>query len=138
MNRSIRSLVALGIAALFVFQVAAGLPTIVSAVSAPLQFPDRSVDEKLRMEWGSFYDLMQYVQVKTPTNAVLLFAPNYQYRAVDLYFLYPRKLLYGDEATLHSHPEIDYVVISDGYPTFPVPGERTMLDSTQGLYGIFK
>jgi hypothetical protein len=138
MNQPLRSLVAIGIAALFAAQVAAGLPAIESAVSAPMQFPDRSADEKMRNEWGSFYDLMQFVQTRTPANAVLLFDPEYYYKSVNLYFLSPRKLLYGDEEALRSHPEIDYVVISEGYPSFPVPGEKMPLDDKQGLYRIVK
>ena len=138
MNQTFRSLVAIGIAALFAAQVAAGLPAMESAVSAPMQFPNRSTDEKMRIAWGSYYDLMQFVQDKTPASAAILFDAKYYYKSVNLYFLSPRKLIYGDEETLRSHPEIDYVVISDGYPTFPLRGEKMMLDDKQGLYGIIK
>ncbi len=138
MNQAIRGLVAIGIVALFAAQVAAGLPATVSAVSAPMQFPNRSDDEKMRIAWESYYDLVQFVQAKTSGDAILLFEPKFYYASVNLYFLYPRKLIYGDEATLRSHPEIDYVVISDGYPAFPVPGEKMMLDDKQGLYRILK
>ena len=138
MNQTFRSLVAIGIAALFAAQVGAGLGAIESAVSAPMQFPDRSTDDKMRIGWGSYYDLMRFVQSKTPPNAVILFDPKYYYKTVNLYFLSPRKLIYGDAETLRSHPEIEYVVISDGYPTFPLPGEKIMLDDKQGLSGIIK
>ena len=136
MKSIVQSLVTFGIIGLFVAQIGAGLAQIDEAISGPMQFPNRSIDDKMRVEWGSYYDLMRFVQDKTPEDAILLLGTKSPFATLDLYFLYPRKLLFGSEETLNNHPEIGYVVISDGYPTFPVPGEKMMLDDKQGIYRL--
>ena len=85
--------------------------------------------------WGVHFPLMQFVQHQTPDDAVLLLDP--YYGAVDIYFLYPRRVLHGNAGTLRRHPEIQYVVINDrGFPDFPVAGSKIMLNENLGLYKL--
>ncbi|MBI5031859.1 MAG: hypothetical protein HZB51_15120 [Chloroflexi bacterium] len=138
MNRIVRLVATLAIITLFVGQFVIGIPAIVTAMSAPLQNPNRSYEEKMRGVWGDYFDLMQFIQTKTSDNAVILIDPKYQYAILNLYFLHPRKLIYGSEAVLQSHSEIDYVLISEDFPDFAVAGEKIMLDDKQGLYKVRK
>jgi hypothetical protein len=131
-----RALATYAVAALFVGQIAIATPTVLSTLSGPLQDPNPSYEEKMRGAWGSYFDFMQFVQAKTSENAVLLFDPKYFYATLSLYFLYPRKLIYGGKETWQSHPEVDYVVISEGYPSFSVQGEKEMFDDKQGVYRV--
>ncbi len=138
MNQLIRLLILWGIILLFIIQGMNAIPIVQSTLAGPFHAPNRSYTQKMHDVWGPFFDFMQFVQTETPETAVLLFDPKYYYASVNLFFLYPRKLIYGGEETLHSHPEIDYVVISDGFPNFFVAGERIMFDDKQGLYRILK
>ena len=131
MNQLIRSLAVFGITLLFIGQVMSVVPTVQSTWAGPLQDPKRSYEQKMRSVWGSYFDFIQFVQTRTPDTSVLLFDSKYYYATLNLYFLYPRKLIYGNEETLRSHPEINYVVISDGFPNFPVAGEKIMFDDKQ-------
>jgi hypothetical protein len=137
-RKFLRAIAAYIIAALFVIQIADGLPAIQATLSKSLGTSNRSFADKMRTEWGTFFDLMQLVQDQTPVNAVLLFDSHYAFSSVNLYFLFPRTLIYGDEETLHTHPEIGYVVISENYPQFSVPGEKIMVDERHGLYKVQK
>ena len=93
-------------------------------------------EEKMRTKWGAYYELMLFVQNETPENAVLLQDANWYYQTVDLYFLYPRQLIYGGEDVLRNNPQIDYVIISEDYPNFSVAGEKVMFDDRRGVYRI--
>lgn len=134
----LRTLTAYGIAALFVLQVALGFPFFQWNLTAPMLEPNRTAEEKLRIAWGAFFDAMQFVQVQTPLDAVILIDSNYIYFNLTLYFLYPRKLLFGGETIFRANPEIGYVLITDGYPDFPVAGETTMLNDKHGLLRILR
>lgn len=140
MSHYLRSIAVWIIALLFLAQVIAAIPIVWSMWEGPLQNPDWTYEQKMRSVRGlsSYFDFILFVQATTPEKAVLLFDPNYHYITLNLYFLYPRKLIYGGEKILHEHPEVDYVVINDGFPNFPVNGERIMFDDKQGLYRIFK
>ncbi len=138
MNQSIRSLIAFAIVVVFLAQIVNALSPAQSVWAGVLQKLDQSYEQKMHDVWGAYFDFMQFVQTTTPDTSVLLFDSKYYFATLNLYFLYPRKLIYGNEETLHSHPEINYVVISDGFPNFPVAGEKIMFDDKQGLYRIYQ
>jgi hypothetical protein len=140
MSRFIHSAAVVGITLLFLVHVTMAVPVVQSTWEGPLLEPNRTYEQKMRLVWGwsPHFDFMQFVQANTPDHSVLLFDPNYRYATITLYFLYPRKIVYGNEETLRKRPEIDYVVISEGFPSFSVSGERIMFDDKHGLYRIYK
>lgn len=140
MSHYLRSIAVWLIALLFLAQVIAAIPIVRSMWEGPLQNPNWTYEQKMRSVWGwsSHFDFMLFVQAKTPETATLLFDPHYRFITLNLYFLYPRKLIYGNEETLRKHPETDYVVISEGFPNFPINGEKMMFDDKHGLYRIYK
>jgi hypothetical protein len=81
------------------------------------------------------YELIEFVQAKTPQDAILLISPRWNH-AHALYFFYPRKLFFGGADVLQNHPEIQYVVSDGTFPDFPIEGEQIMLDQERGLYRI--
>lgn len=138
MSQHVRSIAVWVIVLLFLAQVMIAIPVIQHTWIGPLQYPNRTYEQKMRAVWGTYFDFMQFIQTATPNTSVLLLDPNHLYLSLNLYFLYPRRLIYGDEKTLHKHPEVDYVVIIEGFPNFPVNGEKIMFDDKHGLYRIFK
>jgi hypothetical protein len=120
---------------MFGMHLVVAVPRFYAALAPLWEIPGRSYEDKMREKWGSYFELMQFVQRTTPENAVLLHDPT-DYRWLAPYFLYPRRLLFGGEMMLREHPEIEYVLIRDDYPTSPVTGERLMLNDTLGLYKI--
>jgi hypothetical protein len=56
----------------------------------------------------------------------------------DQYFLFPRRVIYGDADALRCNPQVEYVLITDNYPQFPVSGTKKMMDGIHGLYELQK
>jgi hypothetical protein len=128
-------LVRLAIASLFVAQIGLAAPWIVNLISPLIQNPNWSYDQKMRSRWGEYYDLMSFLQQHTSADAVILLPPRPNAN-MDPYFLYPRKLIYGDESALQEHPEIDYIAIDGEFPQFAVDGEKVMSNGQYGLYRL--
>jgi hypothetical protein len=132
-----RWIAAWGVIVFFIAQLIIAIPVFLNALQPVWEHPNWSYEDKMRIYWGPYVDLMQFIQRQTPSNSVLLADP--YYGSVDIYFLFPRTIIYGGADTLRSHPEIQYVVIDDrGYPDFPVPGDKIMLNDKIGLYRIHR
>jgi hypothetical protein len=133
-ERIVRLIIGWGVVGLFVAQILVALPWFVSSLAPLVENPNRSYDEKMRIKWGDYYDLVQFIQKETPNNAVLLIDSN-SHINIDLYFLYPRQLYYGDKQDLVQHP-IEYVILTGELPAPAVEGERMMLDDKRGLIRV--
>ena len=130
-----RSLTMWGVIVFFIVQLIIAIPVFLSALQPVWEHPNWSYEDKMRIYWGPYVDLMQFIQRQTPSNSVLLADP--YYGSVDIYFLFPRTVIHGEADTLRTHPEIQYVVIDGrGYPDFPVPGDKIMLNDKIGLYKV--
>ncbi len=132
---SLRLVCAWAIVALFVAQVAITIPQWLSGLQPLAGNPNQSDDDKMRVKWPGYYDLVHFIAQETPENATILMDNSARVQ-IDLYFLYPRRLLYGGAGTFWAHPEIEYVVATEDFPDFPVTGEKRMLNDKLGLYKI--
>lgn len=121
--------------ALFAAQAVAAFPQFELAAATYADHPAWSNSDKLHAKWGAYYDLMNFIQRETPSDAVILM-DNTAREQIDLYFLYPRKPVYGDEAFFRAHPEIGYVVVTSYFPNFEVHGQVVMMDDHSGLYRV--
>lgn len=93
--------------------------------------PQRTNDEKMQLKLGAYYELVQFVQKETPANATLLFdSPSHS--NLDLYFLYPRKIIYDSDLTTRMQ-SVDYIVMTGESPIPDIQGEKKMLDAKRGL-----
>ena len=123
------------ITALFAVQVAIVIPQWSSGLQPLIESPNRSDDDKMHIKWPGYYDLVHFIAQETPEDAIILMDNNARVQ-VDLYFLYPRRLVYGGVETFRAHPEIEYVVATEDFPDFPVVGEKRMMNDKLGLYKI--
>lgn len=124
-----------GLGLFFAIQVVLGMPNLQAEVQPFLTVPNITYAEKMHIQWGAVFDVMDFVRRETPRNAVILMKDDGR-PEFDQFFLFPRRVIYGDEEKLLLNPQINYVVIGDGYPQFPVDGIRIMLDDTHGLYEL--
>ncbi len=133
--RFVSKLVDLSIAAFFAAQFLLAIPHLQN-VSEPLRtVPNISDADKMRIQWGALFDRLDFVRRETPPNAVILM-PEDGRPEFDQYFLFPRRVIYGDADALRDNPQVEYVLITDNYPPFPVRGEKMMLDDAHGLYRL--
>lgn len=102
-----------------------------------LSQPNRTYEEKRLAQNSDYFGYMLFVQKETPEDAVILLNSNI-YQTLDLYFLYPRQLIYGGKAEWQTHPTVQYIVVRDNYPNFPIAGTRIMLDDQRGLIRLEK
>lgn len=128
-----RYFAAVTIAALFAGHLVNAVPQYILSAEPLLSGQLNSYDDKMTAKLGSYYKFTEFIQAQTLPSATLLFDARYQNRTLDPYFLFPRRLLYGGEQVLNSHPEVEYVVISENYPDYAVDGEKLMFDSQHGL-----
>ncbi len=134
-----RSVVPLGVLILFVAHLYVTLPRLQESLGWLREQGALSYEEKMRIKWaryGSYFDLMDFVQKRTPLGAIILFEDGPKLGSIDFYFLFPRRILYGGAEVLRDHPEVEYVVIEGDYPGFPVSGEKFMMDDRHGLLRI--
>lgn len=123
----------------FVLHLQGGIRLILGRLVQDLRNLDSSYDEKMRAEWGWYYDFISFIKQKTPEDANILFPPhNKQYLLIgnlglNSYFLLPRSLHRGDKQTLQNLGSPVYVVIHKEFPSFEVEGSRIMKDSESGL-----
>jgi hypothetical protein len=132
-----------------------------------------SYDDKMRHKIGKdFYDYTLFLKQHIPENATILIPPmrfpwpqtgNKYYLN---YFLYPRKLIYGDEKIIAFDKDITYVLMlwgeaepihqyKPGWPKFSVPAEELLFwkngntemvkkdfdpqkDMQKGVWGLIK
>ncbi len=121
------------IAAFFAAQVVLAIPHFQNALEPLLTVPNISYADKMHIQWGAVYDQLDFVRRETPADAVILMKDDGR-PEFDQYFLFPRRVIYGDADALRANPQIGYVLITDGYPQFPARGEKKMLDDAHGLY----
>jgi hypothetical protein len=78
-----------------------------------------SYDDKMRKNWGFYYDYMKFVKENTPEDATILIPPqSYHWLSsgnggLNRYFLYPRKQIHGEVFEIPKDG-YDYVMISKG------------------------
>jgi hypothetical protein len=101
-----------------------------------------SYADKMSASWGIYYDYTQFIKANTPEGSSILVPPQgYPWFltgniGVDRYFLYPRKLVNGDERQPGTNlNNVDYILIDYGetnisqhgftniWPKFDVDGE---------------
>ncbi|MCL4393966.1 MAG: hypothetical protein M1482_04020 [Chloroflexi bacterium] len=99
--------------------------------------PSLTYTDKMYVQWRDVYVLLDFVSRETPPTAVILM-PEDERPEFDQYFLFPRRVIYGNDAALRDNPQIDYVLIVGEYPQFAVEGSRIMLDGTHGLVRLDK
>jgi hypothetical protein len=134
-QRPLRSLTGLMIAVFFATQVIIAIPRFQDALFPLLTVPNISYTDKMYIQWGDVFVLLDFVRRETPENAVILMKEDGR-PEFDQYFLFPRGVIYGDAATLANNPQVEYVIITDNYPQFPVSGTKKMMDETHGLFEV--
>ncbi len=134
-RRFVSKLIDLSTAAFFAAQVIIAIPHLQNAIEPLQTVPNISDADKMRIQWGDLFDQLDFIRRETPANAVILM-PEDGRPEVDQYFLFPRRVIYGDADALRDNPQVEYVLITDNYPSFPVRGEKMMLDDAHGLYRL--
>ena len=134
-HRRVRALVRWGVVLFFAAQVLLAVPQLQSIVEPFLTVPNITYAQKMHIQWGAIFDLLYFVRRVTPENAVILMKEDGR-PEFDQYFLFPRRVIYGDATAVSSNPQVGYVLIGDGYPQIPVYGSRIMMDETHGLYEL--
>ena len=100
---------------------------------------DYSFDDKMRKNWGFYYDYMRFVASHTKPDSVILIPPQSGHwlstgnEGLSRYFLYPRNLVHGDTFSI-PRDGYDYVLIARGewyndtvdwgWPKVPVKAEE--------------
>jgi hypothetical protein len=135
--RSMQSSIARGVAVILVIHLGFAIQNLAYQVTPVVAHPNLSYDDKLLNQLGTSYEIVRFLQKETPQDAALLLPPGSN-SSIDRYFLFPRKLYYGDITVLQEHPEIEYVVISDRSVDLEVVGDRKMLDAKRGVIRIRK
>ena len=133
----LRVLARWSVAAFFAAQVVIAIPHLQDAIEPLRTLPTISYADKMRIQWGAVFDLLDFIRRETPENAIILMKEDGR-PEFDQYFLFPRRVIYGDANALRRNPQVEYVLITDNYPQFPVNGTRKMLDGTHGLYELQK
>ena len=123
------------LAAFFTAQVLLAVPSFQSAVATLMAAPNLTYTDKMYIRWGDIFAQLDFVRRETPPDAVILMKKDDR-PEFDQYFLFPRRVIYGDAASLQSNPQIQYVLIADDYPAFPVSGAKVLMDGTHGLYRL--
>lgn len=87
-----------------------------------LRHPHASYDEKMRKDWGEFYDCMKLIQSNTPEDSSIYIPPQADVWQMEgneylvRFFLYPRKIIHFDkiiESTMSANPK--FAIYSWGY-----------------------
>lgn len=86
-----------------------------------IRYPNATYDERMRKDWGPFYDCMLIIKNNTPNNATIFIPPQtdvWQEEGNEYlvrYFLYPRKIMHFEKVTEASSYINPYFVYSWGY-----------------------
>ena len=131
----LRSLTRLIIALFLAAQVAIAIPRFQDALFPLLTVPNITYTDKMYIQWREIFVLLDFVRRETPENATILMKEDGRSQ-FDEYFLFPRHLIYGNADALTNNPQVEYVLISDDYPQFPVNGVKKMIDDTHGLFEV--
>jgi len=134
-RRFLRGLVRWIIAAFFAAQVVIAIPRSQDAIAPLLIAPNLTYTDKMYIQWGDLFVLLDFIRRQTPPDAIILMKDD-QRPQFDQYFLFPRRVIYGDANALRDNPQVQYLLIARDYPQFPVSGTRIMLDDTHGLYRL--
>ncbi len=123
------------VAALFAAQILLAIPPLQSAVATLMIAPNLSYTDKMYIRWGAVFAQLDFVRRETPPDAVILMKKDDR-PEFDRYFLFPRQIIYGDAQALQNNPQVQYVLITDDYPAFPVDGSKVLMDNSHGLYRL--
>jgi hypothetical protein len=125
------------IVALFAAQLVVAAPHLENTVATMLVAPNLTYPDKMYVQWRDVYVLLDFVRRETPPTAVILMNQDDR-PEFDQYFLFPRRVIYGNAGALAGNPQITYVLITDHYPEFAVVGHKIMMDDVHGLYRLEK
>lgn len=119
------------VALFFLAQLFVSLDVMRQSIVPLAENPNRADSDKMRIQLGEYYELIEFVRERTPRDATLLIdSPSHTY--VDLYFLYPRRIFY-DRDLVARMQSVDYVVLTGEAPQPNIEGTRVMLDARRGL-----
>lgn len=119
------------VALYFLAQLFVSLAAMAQSVAPLAENPNRSYDDKMRFQLGAYYELLKFVQDKTPPDAsILIDSPSRAH--LDLYFLYPRRIFYDRDLNARMQ-SVDYIVLTGEVPLPSIQGTRIMLDAQRGL-----
>lgn len=99
-----------------------------SKIAFQLRHLNATYDEKMRIEWGRFYDCMLVVKNNTPVDATIFIPPQadvWQMEGNEFlvrYFLYPRRIMHFEKISEAASSPNPYFIYSWGY----WPGDRKM------------
>lgn len=119
------------VALYFLAQLFVSLTAMAQGIAPLAQNSNRSYDDEMRLQLGEYYDLLKFVQDKTPPDATILIDSPTRAQ-LDLYFLYPRRLFYDRDLAARMQ-SVDYIVLTGDAPAPSVEGTRIMLDAQRGL-----
>jgi hypothetical protein len=136
-QQPLRSLTRLMVAVFFAAQVIIAIPRFQDALFPLLTVPNISYTDKMYIQWRDIFVLLDFVRRETPENAVILMKEDGRPQ-FDLYFLFPRHLIYGNADAIANNPQVEYVLITDNYPQFSVDGVKKMMDDTHGLFELLR
>jgi hypothetical protein len=123
------------VAAFFAAQVVLAIQPMQNAVALLLIAPNLSDTDKMYIRWGDVFAQLDFIRRETPPDAVILMKKDDR-PEFDQYFLFPRRVIYGDAEALQSNPQVEYVLITDNYPQFPIDGVKILMDNAHGLYWL--
>lgn len=119
------------VALYFLAQLFVSLTAMAQGIAPLAENPNRSYDGKMRLQLGEYYELLKFVQDKTPSDATILIdSPSHA--QLDLYFLYPRRIFYDRDLTARMQ-SVDYIVLTGEMPLPFIQGTRIMLDTQRGM-----
>jgi hypothetical protein len=116
---------------LFLAQFLVSLLALKDSLAPIVENPNRSYEDKMLKQLGRYYELIRFVQTETPPDAVLLI-DSASHNNLDLYFLYPRRIVYDNDLMTRTQ-SVDYIVLTGDMPPAKVEGKRKMLDDKRGL-----
>ena len=127
-----------GLISAIAFNLTYSLPLLIDDLTFIARNPSFSYDEKMRAQWGDFYDFMCFTRNNTPPEATIVLPtqnsvwPSLSNRALVNYFLYPRKLSLGLEMVAHRSTGPTFRLVAPGEGRVdssnePLPRGRTVL-----------
>ena len=127
-----------GLISAIAFNLTYSLPLLIDDLTFVARNPSFSYDEKMRAQWGDFYDFMCFTRNNTPPEATIVLPtqnsvwPSLSNRALVNYFLYPRKLSLGLEMVAHRSTGPTFRLVAPGEGRVdssnePLPRGRTVL-----------
>lgn len=116
----------MNLSVLFITNISDSISKLIVGTSFIIQHLHYSKEEKLRNNWGFFYDYMKFISENTPESATIAIPPAQNHWLSDgnsvlvRYFLYPRKIVNLKETesldTLYQMPKepYGYVLLTQG------------------------